>query len=63
MRRIWSLDQNRRVKLLVLSKGRKGNPFDPGYEFIIFGYLSNPDDYSESLSQFDKLVQSLQIYD
>lgn len=56
-------DEECRVRLFVVGKGRRGNPFDAGYDFIVAGYSSNPANYSESISEFENFIKSFQMYD
>lgn len=56
-------DEECRVRLFVVGKGRRGNPFDAGYDFIVAGYLSNPANFSESISDFESFIKSFQMYD
>lgn len=60
---ITSPDEKSKVRLFVVGKGRRGNPFDAGYDFIVLGYVSSPDKFSDSLHQFDQLIQSFKMYD
>jgi hypothetical protein len=49
--------------LFIIGKGRRWNPFDAGYDFIVLGYLSHPDNYFDSISEFNKLLQSFKMHD
>jgi hypothetical protein len=57
------VDNDRKIKLFVIGKGRRKNPFEPGYNFIVIGYLSNPDNYLDSISEFNKLLLSFKMHD
>jgi len=56
-------DKECKARLFIIGKGRRGNPFDAGYDFIVLGYLSNPDNYFDSISEFNKLLQSFKMHD